>query len=66
MSIWVEYFKYENPQWENTAQMRELPKWTEPKNVLKRYFDNRPAATKFVEQIGDQGYHCTVKEDKRL
>ena len=66
MSIWVEYFKYENPQWENTAQMRESPKWTEPENVLKRFFDNRTAAIEFVGQMGDQGYHCRIKEDSRL
>jgi hypothetical protein len=66
MSIWVEYFIYEDSRWENSAQMRELPKWTEPENVLKRFFDNRMAATKFAGQMGDQGYHCTVKEDSGL
>ena len=46
--------------------MRESPKWTEPENVLKRFFDNRTAAVEFVGQMGDQGYHCRIKEDSRL
>ena len=64
MSIWVEYFKYEDPRWENTAQMRESSKWVEPKNVQKRFFDNKADAVKFQSGLSDRGWHCIIKQDR--
>ena len=66
MSIWVEYFKYEDPRWEYTAQMRESSKWVKPKNVQKRFFDNKAAAVTFQSGLSDRGWHCTIKEDSGL
>ena len=63
MSIWVEYFKYEDPRKENHAQMREQAKWVEPKNVQKRFFDNKAAAVKFQLGLSAKGWHCRIKED---
>ena len=63
MSIWVEYFKYKDPRWENTAQMRETSKWVEPVDIQKRYFDNKTAAIQFQSRLSAEGWHCTIKQD---
>ncbi len=63
MSIWVEYYKYEDPRWDNPAQVREPAKWVAPQNVQRRFFDNVIAAREFQSRMGSKGWHCIVKQD---
>ena len=65
MNIWVEYFKFEDSRKNTHAQIREQPKWIEPdpKDVHKRFCQNREEAQRFAKSMNDQGYHATIKTD---
>tara|TARA_B100000586_G_scaffold61145_1_gene42209 strand:- start:418 stop:636 length:219 start_codon:yes stop_codon:yes gene_type:complete len=65
MNIWVEYFKFEDSRKNTHAQIREQAKWIEPdpKDVHKRFCQNREEAHRFAKSMNDQGYHATIKTD---
>ena len=65
MNIWVEYFKFEDTRKNTHAQIREQAKWIEPdpKDVHKRFCQNREEAQRFAKSMNDQGYHATIKTD---
>ena len=65
MNIWVEYFKFEDSRKNTHAQIREQAKWVEPdpKDVHKRFCQNREEAQRFAKSMNDQGYHATIKTD---
>ena len=46
--------------------MKEQAKWVEPdpKDVHKRFCQNREDANRFAKSMQDQGYHATIKTDK--
>ena len=47
------------------AQMKEQAKWVEPdpKDVHKRFCQNREDANQFAKSMQNQGYHATIKTD---
>lgn len=68
MNIWVEYFINEDNRSHlrgSHAQMKEQAKWVEPdpKDVHKRFCQNREDANRFAKSMNDQGYHATIKTD---
>ena len=69
MNIWVEYFRSTDKRSHiegSHAQMKEQAKWVEPdpKDVHKRFCQNREDANRFAKSMQDQGYHATIKTDK--
>ena len=65
MNIWIEYWKKEEKSKNTHAQIREIAKWKEPdpKDVHKRFCQNREEAQRFAKSMNDQGYHATIKTD---
>jgi len=65
MNIWIEYFKYEDSRKNTWAQIRESAKWVEPdpKDVHKRFCQNREQAQRIAKSLTEQGYHVTIKTD---
>ena len=66
MNIWVEYWKKENKISKNNhAQIREQAKWIEPdpKDISKRFCQDREQASNFALSMQEQGYHVSIKTD---
>ena len=66
MNIWVEYWKKENKISKNNhAQIREQAKWIEPdpKDISKRFCQDREQASKFAKSMQEQGFHARIKTD---
>ena len=68
MNIWVEYFINEDNRSHlegSHAQMKEQAKWVkpDPKDVHKRFCQNREDANRFAKSMNDRGYHATIKTD---
>ena len=65
MNIWIEYFKYEDKRNNTHAQMKENAKWVEPdpKNVYKRFCQNRDQAQELAKSLNEQGFHVRIKTD---
>ena len=68
MNIWVEYFRYEDNRKNTWAQIRENPKWNppDPKNISRRFCQNREDAHTLAKRLNEQGYHATIKTDGYL
>ena len=66
MNIWVEYWKKENKISKNNhAQIREQAKWIEPdpKDISKRFCQDREQASQFAKSMLEQGFHARIKTD---
>ena len=66
MNIWVEYWKKENKISKNNhAQIREQAKWIEPdpKDISKRFCQDREQASQFAKSMQEQGFHARIKTD---
>ena len=66
MNIWVEYWKKENKISKNNhAQRREQAKWIEPdpKDISKRFCQDREQASQFAKSMQEQGFHARIKTD---
>ena len=66
MNIWVEYWKKENKISKNNhAQIREQAKWIEPdpKDISKRFCQDREQASQFAKIMQEQGFHASIKTD---
>ena len=68
MNIWVEYWKNKDARSHvegSHAQMKENAKWIppDPKDVTKRFCQDREQASKFAKSLQKQGYHVNIKTD---
>ena len=65
MNIWLEYFKYNDNRNNNHAQMKENAKWIppDPKEISKRFCQNRKQAQELAKRLYDDGYHVSIKTD---
>ena len=66
MNIWVEYWKKEDRvSLNNHAQIREQAKWIEPdpKDISKRFCQDREQASQFAKSMQEQGFHARIKTD---
>ena len=66
MNIWVEYWKKENKISKNNhVQIREQAKWIEPdpKDISKRFCQDREQASQFAKSMQEQGFHARIKTD---
>ena len=65
MNIWIEYWKKEDNRKNTHAQMRENVKWVDPdpKEIIKRFCQNREDAVIYANSLQEQGYHATIKQD---
>jgi len=62
----VEYWEVPKVSSGSHAQMREQKRWIKPENadILRRYFDDYKAATRFAQSMFDRGgFYASVIKD---
>ena len=65
MNTWVEYWKFTDKRNNTHAQMKENAHWVEadPKEIQRRFFDDRKDAKEFSKRMFDSGFHARIKTD---
>ena len=67
MNIWIEYWKSKDNRshLNNHAQMKENAKWIapDPKDIARRFCQNREEASKLAQSLSNDGYHVIIKQD---
>jgi len=67
MNIWIEYWKSKDNRshLNNHAQMKENAKWIapDPKDIARRFCQNREEASKLAQSLSNDGYHVSIKQD---
>ena len=67
MNIWIEYWKSKDNRshLNNHAQMKANAKWIapDPKDIARRFCQNREEASKLAQSLSNDGYHVSIKQD---